>query len=162
MKVLKKFKISIFYIVFLIVINFFHPRVEDFLINLTGKKFILYLIYALFVSFSLVLLFKIIPSKKNPELALVLLTMGFVFYLLVSRGHFLSKLNIPEFFILGILVSIENKKSRFFSPFILLFAAVFLVEVAHNLSIGSRFYYLDVWINSLTGLSGYIAGFLLI
>lgn len=162
MKALKKFKFSMFYIIVLIAVNFFHFQVGDFLITLTGKNFILYLIYALFVSFTLVLLFKIIPSKKNLELAILLLTMGLIFFLLVSRNPFLSKLSILEFFLLGLFVSLENKKSKSFVPFILLCAAAFLVEAANNLSSGSHFYYLDVWINSLAGLSGYAAGFLLI
>lgn len=134
----------------------------DFLIGLTGKNFLLYLIYALFVAFSLILIIKVFPAKKNLEIVIVLLVMGLIFFFLISRTPFLAKLSILEFFLLGILVSLENKKSKSFLPFILLFAAALLVEVANNLSLGSRFYYLDVWLNSLTGLSGFLAGLLII
>jgi len=162
MKVLKKFSFSFFYVVALSVINVFHYRLENFLFKLTGENFVLYLIYALFISFSVLLLIKVLPSKKNLELSLVLLTMGSVFFFLVTRTPFLAKLGILEFFLLGILMSVENKKSKSVFPFILLVGTAFLIEWIHNLSFGSRFYYLDAWLNSLTGLSAYIATFLLI
>ena len=88
--------------------------------------------------------------------------MGIIFFFLLSRSPFLAKLNIVEFFILGILMSIENKKSKSIVPFFFLIGVAFLIEIISNFSLGSRFYYLDVYINSLTALSGYITGFLLI
>ena len=162
MKVLRRYSLSILYTVALCVVNFFHYRVEMFLVSLTGKKFLLYLIVALFVSFSVILFFKTIRSKKSHELAVVLLTMGIVFFFLFSRSPFLAKLNILEFFILGILMSIEHKKSKSILPFIFLIGAAFLIETVSNFSIGSRFYYFDVYINTLTALSGYIACYLII
>ena len=74
MKISRKCGFSIFYIIVLIVINFFNYRLEDFLIDLTGKKFLFYLIYALFISFFVLLIFKVFPAKKNLDIALVLLT----------------------------------------------------------------------------------------
>lgn len=154
---MKKYSLSIIYIVVLCVLNFFHHRVEKFLFGITGEKFLTYFIYALFISFSLLLLLKIIPAKKNLDFATALLTMGFMFFLLISRAPFLVKLNILEFFILGVLIAIDSKKAKSYFPFILLIGAVVLVEVVNNFSTGSSFYYLDVWINSLTALSGYVA-----
>lgn len=162
LKVLRRYGFSILYTIVLCGLNFYHYRVEKFLFSLTGEKFLIYLITALFVSFSVILLFKTIRSKKNPELALVLLTMGLIFFFFISRSPFLAKMNIAEFFILGILISLENKKSKSIMPFVLLIGAAFLVEIVINFSTGGSFYYLDVYMNSLTGLCGYIAGFLLI
>lgn len=159
---MRRYSFSILYTIVLCVINFYHYRFERFLVSLTGEKFPIYLIAALFVSISVILLFKAIRSKKNPELALVLLTMGLIFFFFISRSPFLAKMNILEFFALGILISLENKKSKSIIPFILLVGAAFLGEIATNFLMGSSFYYLDVYINFLTGLCGYIAGFLLI
>jgi Na+/melibiose symporter-like transporter len=159
---MKKYTLSIIYIVLLCVLNFFHYRVEKFLFGITGEKFLSYFIYALFISFSLLLLLKVIPSKKNLEFALVLLIMGFIFFLFLSRSPFLVKLNILEFFVLGVLIAIESKKAKSFFPFFLLIGAAFLIEAVSNFSTGSSFYYFDVWINSLTALSGYISFALLL
>jgi Na+/melibiose symporter-like transporter len=136
--------------------------VERFLISLTGERFLLYLIVALFVSFSLILLIKTIRSKKSRDPGVVMLTMGIVFFFLFSRSPFLTKLIIVEFFVLGVLLAMENKKLKSVLPLIFLVGAALLVEIVSNFSTGSRFYYLDVYINALTGLSGYIAGTLII
>jgi len=88
--------------------------------------------------------------------------MGVVFFFLFSNPRLLFKLAILEFFILGLLVALDNRKSKSFLPYLLLFGTAFLIEIVTSLFAAPHFYYLDVWIHSLTGLSGFIAGFLLI
>jgi hypothetical protein len=132
------------------------------MLKLSAEKFVLYLIYGLFFSFFLVIFIKCLRARKNLELAIVLLTMGLIFFFLFSNPRILFKLTILEFFILGILVALDNKKSKSLLPYLLLFGTAFLVEIVTSLFAAPHFYYLDVWIHSLTGLSGYIAGFLLI
>lgn len=161
MKFLKRFKISLVYIIVLMIVNLFHFQVENLLIKLTGKNFMGYLIYGLFLAFFLVLLIKIILSKKSLEPVVVLLIMGLIFFFLFSRNPLLAKLGVLEFFLLGVLAALENKKAKSLFPLILIIAAALLVEAVGNFSSGGVFYYLDGWINILTGLSGYIACFLL-
>jgi hypothetical protein len=98
---------------------------------------------------------------NNREIAVLLLSMGLVFFLLFSRPVFLFQLIVLEMFILGIFIALEGKKSKSLLPFILIVVTAALVEISSNLSIGSSFYYLDAWRNTLIALSGCLTGFLL-
>jgi len=91
----------------------------------------------------------------------LLLTMGFVFFLLFTRTVFLFQLSVFEMFSLGVLVSLEGKKSKNMAPFLIIIITASLVELSSSLAVGSNFYYLDAWRNILMALSGYLAGFLL-
>ena len=108
--------------------------------------------------FFLVVFFKMVSAKKNMEIAIVLLSMGLVFFFLFSWPVFSFQLNVVEMFILGIFLSKESKKSKSLAPFFILIVTAFLIEIASNVSIGSHFYYLDAWRNVLIGLSGYLSG----
>ena len=93
------------------------------------------------------------------ELAAISLAVGLVFFFLLSWPVFVFQLNVLEMFLLGFLLSVESKKTKSLMPLLLLVLGAILVEIASNLSIGSHFYYLDAWRNTLTALSGYLAGF---
>lgn len=159
---IKKFKVSLIYIIFLVVASAFHSYLENLFLNISAIKFVLYLIYGLFFSFFLAIFVKSIMAGKNLEIAIVLLTMGLIFFFLSLKPIFLFKLGILEFFLLGVLISIDNKKSKSILPFFFLFVTALLVEIVPNLFAGTSFYYNDVWILSLTGLSSYIAVFILL
>jgi hypothetical protein len=159
---LKKFIVSLIYIVFLAVVSFFRLRLEALIINASARKFVIYSIYGIFIAFAVVILVKFLLARKNLEIAMGLLAMGMIFFFLFSTPLFLFKLTLLEFFILGFVVAVETRKSQSLFSFLLLLGAACLIEAITNFSGGTRFYYLDVWINSLTGLSGYIAGFLII
>ncbi len=159
---MKRFKGSLIYIGFLAVVGFLHFQLETLILNLSAGTFIIYSIYGLFLAFFLLIFIKTFRAGRNLEVAVLLLTMGLIFFFLFLKPIFLFKLGILEFFILGLLVSLENKKSKSLAPFLLLFGTACLMEIVTNLAGGTRFYYFDVWIHSLTGLSGYIAGFLLL
>lgn len=157
---MKKFKISIIYIIALAVVAIFHRPLERLVLRLSAGEFFLYTIYGLFLAFSLVIIIKGYLSGKNLDLAAALLIAGVIFFFLFLKSMFLFKLSILEFFILGILVSMDNKKARSVVPFFLLVGAACFIEFVDNIIPGTRFYYYDVWIYSLTGLSGYVSGFL--
>jgi len=159
---LKKFKVSLIYILFLAVINVFHSYLRTLILNLSAETFVLYLIYGLFFSFFLLIFIKCVRTRRNLEIAIVFLVMGVIFFFLFSNPRLLFKLTILEFFILGLLVALDNRKSKSPLPYLLLFGTAFLIEIVTSLFAAPHFYYLDVWIHSLIGLSGYIAGFLLI
>jgi len=156
---LKKIKISLVYIIFLLVVNLFHSKLKTFLFSYTGEHFVLYLIYGLFISFFLILLFKAFISKSNLNIVIELFIMGFILFHLFSTtgAHFLFKVSIFEFFILGVLLSMENKKSKSWIPFALLISAVILTQFFSDISMEGSFYYLDVWRDLLFALSGYIS-----
>jgi hypothetical protein len=159
---LKKFIVSFIYIIILAAANFFHARVEAWLSNAPARKFIIYSIYGLLAAFTIVILFKFLLAKKNLETAMGLLAMGLIFFFIFSNPLFSFKLTLFEFFLLGLIVALENRKSPSLFSFILIIGTACLIEWITNFTGGTRFYYLDVWINSLTGLSGYIAGLLII
>jgi hypothetical protein len=159
---LKRFKGSLIYIGFLAVVSFLHFQLETLILKLSAGNFIIYSIYGLFLAFFLLIFIKNFRTGTNLGIAIILLTMGLIFFFLFLKPIFLFKLGILEFFILGILVSLENKKSKSLLPFLLLLGTACLMEIITNLAGGTRFYYFDVWIHSLTGLSGYIAGFLML
>jgi hypothetical protein len=159
---MKKYKYSIIYIIFLVVVNFFHFRVERFIAGTTGKNFVVYLIYGVFLAFFLVVIIKVAAAKKNMEIAVILMSIGLIFFFLFSQPVFLFQLTVLELFILGVLLAWEGKKTKSPVPFLLLAAAAVLVEVSSNLSIGSRYFsYFDAWRNILITLSGYLSGFIL-
>jgi hypothetical protein len=159
---LKAYKFSIIYVIFLAIINFFHFQVEKWLIDASSRNFVFYTILALFLAFFLVVFLKKRSKINNREIAMLLLSMGLVFFLLFSRPVFLFQLIVVEMFILGIFIALEGKKSKSLLPFVLILVTAALVEVSSNLSIGSSFYYLDAWRNTLIALSGYLTGFLLV
>jgi hypothetical protein len=155
---LKRFRLSLIYIVGLVVLNLFHSPVRSFLASLTGEKFIIYLLYGLFFSFFLIALIRVFRSGKNVEMATVMCAMALIFFFLLSRPFLLFKLSIAEFFILGVILFIDGKKSRsnFAIALALLVSAALLAELAGNLFASSSFYYFDVWMTVLFGLAGYI------
>lgn len=156
---MKKYKYSIIYIIFLVLVYLLHFRVERFIAGTTGKNFVVYFIYGLFLALFLTIAIKAFLSKKNLNITITLLTMGLIFFFLFTNPVFLFKLSVLELFILGVILSLEGKKSKSLIPFLLIAAAVILVEVSSNLSIGSRYFsYFDAWRNTLIALSGYLAG----
>jgi hypothetical protein len=159
---LKTYKYSIIYTIFLGIVNFFHFSVEKWIIGISSRRFAFYLIAALFLAFFLVIFAKKRSQITNLEIAILLLTMGFVFFLIFSRTVYMFQLGVLEMFILGILVAMEGKKTRGLLSFLILGAAAIIVEIASNLSIGSAFYYLDAWRHTLVALCGYLSTCLLI
>jgi hypothetical protein len=158
---LKAYKFSIIYAIFVVIINFFHFRVEKWLIDASSRNFVYYIILALLLAFFLVVLLKKRSRIDNREIAILLLSMGLVFFLLFSRPVFLFQLLVLEMFILGIFIALEGKKSKSLLSFVIILVTAVLVEISSNLSIGSSFYYLDAWRNALVALCGCLAGFLL-
>jgi hypothetical protein len=159
--VLKTYRFSIIYGIILAVVNFFHVQVERLIAAVTGKSFGTYIIYALCLAFFLVVLFKVAAAKKNRDIAVILLTMGLIFFFLLSHPVFLFKLTVVELFFFGVLVAWEGKKSKTLLPFLIIFGCAVIVEIASNLGLNTHFYYFDAWRNALTALSGYLAGSLL-
>jgi hypothetical protein len=135
--------------------------VERLIVDITGRNFALYIIYALFLAFFLVVFVKVAAAKKSIDIAIILLTLGLMFFFLFSHPVFLFKLTLLELFFVGVLVSWEGKKGKSFIPFLIMAAVAVLVELSSNFAVGSHFYYFDVWRHCLTSLSGYLAGSLL-
>jgi hypothetical protein len=135
--------------------------VEKWLIKASSRNFVFYTILAFFLAFFLVVLIKKWSKINNREIAILLMSMGFIFFLLFSRPVFLFQLIVLEMFMLGIFIALEGRKSKSILCFILIAVAAVLVEISSNISIGSSFYYLDAWRNSLIALSGYLTGSLL-
>jgi glycopeptide antibiotics resistance protein len=77
----------------------------------------------------------------------------------LNRVFFSNFLHIAEFFILGVLLSKENKKASSPAPFIILFSSAFAFELIqvflHNRVVDGN----DIWTNAISGLVGLVAGF---
>lgn len=144
------------------VVNIFHYHLESLVLKMSALKFTNYVIYGLLLAFFVVLITKAIRTGKNLEIAVLLLGIGLIFFFLFSNPRLLFRLGVFEFFILGVLAALDNKKTKSAIPFLIIIGAACVIELTGNIVTGTRFYYLDVWIHTLTGLSGYIAGFLLL
>ncbi|MCP4215267.1 MAG: hypothetical protein GY765_11450 [bacterium] len=160
--IIGKFRSSLIYIAFLAILSLFHHQLHALIAGASAGKFSLYIIYGAFFSFFLLIFIKSLKSNSNQDIAVILLVTGMIFFLLFLRPMFLFKLTVLEFFILGVLLALENKRARSVVPFLLLLGAACLVEVITNIRVGAHFYYADVWINALTGLAGYTGGNMLI
>ncbi len=158
---MKAYKFSVIYAIFLVIVNFFRFRVEKWLIDASSRNFVYYMILALLLAFFLVVFLKKRSRIDNREIAILLLSMGLVFFLLFSRPVLLFQLIVLEMFILGVFIAMEGKKSKSLLAFVLIVVAAVLIEISANLSVGSSFYYLDVWRNVLIALSGFLTGCLL-
>jgi hypothetical protein len=135
--------------------------VEKWLIRVSSRNFVFYMILALFLAFFLVIFLKKRSKINNREIAILLLSMGLVFFLLFSHPVLLFQLIVLEMFLLGVVIALEGKKSKSILPFVLIVVAAVLIEISSNLSTGSTFYYLDAWRNTLIALSGCLTGCLL-
>ena len=158
---MKAYKFSVIYAIFLVMVNFFHFRVEKWLIDASSRNFVYYMILALLLAFFLVVFLKKRSRIDNREIAILLLSMGLVFFLLFSRPVLLFQLIVLEMFILGVFIALEGKKTKSLLAFVLIVVAAVLIEISANLSVGSSFYYLDAWRNALVALSGFLTGCLL-
>jgi hypothetical protein len=135
--------------------------VEKWLIHVSSRNFVFYMILALLLAFYLVVFLRKRSKINNREIAIFLLSMGLVFFLLFSHPVLLFQLIVLEMFILGVVIALEGKKSKSILPFVLIVVTAVLIEISSNLSVGSSFYYLDAWRNTLIALSGYLIGCLL-
>lgn len=164
---LKTYRISIITGLLLCVLSLFHSKVTGVIVSLTGRNFASYFIYAVFLAFFLVALFKVIAAKKSQEIGIVLLTAGLMFFFVLSRPRLSFKLTLLELFVFGVIVAWESKKSKSLLPFLILALGATAIEFASSLSIGgqfstgSHFYLMDAWRNMLAALSGYLSGSML-
>jgi glycopeptide antibiotics resistance protein len=162
---LKKFKFSLLYILALLATSPFHVQIKNLLVNSKGFNFINYVLLGILTAFFVLGLFKAFKAGKMLEITAILLALAIVSYFLFQRKIFLNKvflsnfLHIVEFFILGVLLSKENKKVSSPKPFIILFGSAFVLELIQfffrNRVVDSN----DLWTNSISGLVGMVAGF---
>ena len=162
---MKKFKFSLLYILALLLTLPFHVQIKNLLVNCKCFNFINYVMLGILVAFFALGIFKAFKSGKTLEITVIFLATAIVSYFLFQRRIFLNKiyfsnfLHIAEFFILGVLLSKENKKAPPPITFLILFSSAFIFELIqfffHNRVVDSN----DIWINSISGLVGMIAGF---
>jgi cation transport ATPase len=153
------------YILVLLVTSPFHIPIKNLLINIKGFNFINYVLLGILLAFFFPGFFKAFKTGKTLEITAIFLAAAIVFYFLFQRRIFLNKvffsnfLHIAEFFILGVLLSKENKKASSPIPFIILFASAFAFELIqfffHSRVVDSN----DIWTNSISGLVGLVVGF---
>ena len=162
---MKKFKFSLLYILALLITTPFHVQIKNLLTGIKGFNFINFVLLGILVAFFSLDFFKAFKTGKPLEITAVFLAAAIVFYFLFQRRIFLHKeyfsnfLHISEFFILGVLLSKENKKASSAIPFIILFSSAFAFELIqvffHNRVVDSN----DIWTNSISGLVGLVVGF---
>jgi len=162
---LKKFKFSLLYILALLLSLPFHIQLKNLLAGSQSFNFVNYVLLGILVAFFAIAFFKAFASGKPLEITAVFLAAAIIGYFLFQRRIFLNKayfsnfLHIAEFFILGVLLIKENKKSSSPSPFIILFSSAFAFELLqvffHNRVVDTN----DIWTNAISGLVGLAAGF---
>ena len=161
---LKNYRFSLILGIVICMLNLMHRPAARWFRSAFGSNFPVYIIYAVFLAFFLVILFKVISAKKNQDIAIILLCSALIYFFLLTHPDFLFKLTILELFLLGVLVAWEGKKGKSLLPF--LFIAVFAVLVELCSTYGMRgnvnhFYYFDAWRNGILALCGYLSGSLI-
>jgi hypothetical protein len=162
---LKKFKLSLLYILALLVTLPFHVQIKNLLVGSKSFNFINYALLGILVAIFALGFFKAFKAGKTLEITAIFLAAAIIFYFLFQRRIFLNKiffsnfLHVVEFFILGLLLSKENKKASSPVPLIILLSSAFTFELIqvffHNRVVDSN----DIWTNSISGLVGLVAGF---
>jgi len=162
---LKKFKLSLLYILLLLATSPFHLQVRNALLGIRGFHFVSYLMLGILAAFFLLAFFRAARSGKVLDHAAILLAAAVVFYFLFQQRLFLNQvffsnfLHITEFFILGILLVKENRRGSSPLPFFLLFASAFAFELIQVFIRGRVVDANDVWTNTIAGLVGMVVGF---
>jgi glycopeptide antibiotics resistance protein len=162
---LRKYRFSLLYILVLLVTSPFHLQVRNLLVEFKGFNFSNYLLLGILVAFFALAFFKAVSGGKALENAAILLAAAIVFYFLFQRRIFLNKaffsnfLHIAEFFILGVLLFKENRRSSSPLPFFILFVSAFAFELIQfffqNRVVDAN----DIWINAISGLVGMVVGY---
>jgi glycopeptide antibiotics resistance protein len=162
---LKKFRLSLLYVVLLLATSPFHLPLRNLLLRAQGFHFASYVLLAIMGAFFLLAFFKALVAGKALELAAILLAAVIVLYFLFQRRIFLNQaffgnfLHIAEFFILGLLLFRENKRTSSIAPFAILIAAAFAFELVQfflrNRVVDAN----DIWTNAIAGLAGMVVGY---
>jgi hypothetical protein len=162
---LKKFKYSLLYILILLATSPFHLQIKSLLVEARWFNFSNYVLLGILTAFFALAFFRAVLSGKTLDIAAVLLAAAIIAYFLFERRIFLNKtffsnfLHIAEFFMLGVLLFKENKKTASPLPFLILFISAFAFELIqvffHNRVVDAS----DIWTNSIAGLVGLVAGY---
>jgi glycopeptide antibiotics resistance protein len=162
---LRKYRFSLLYILVLLLTSPFHLQLRNLLVGFRGFNFSNYLLLGILVAFFVLALFKAVSGGKALENAAVLLAATIIFYFLFQRRIFLNKvffsnfLHIAEFFILGVLLFKENKRSSSPLPFLILIVSAFAFELIQfflqNRVVDAN----DIWTNAIAGLVGLVVGY---
>ena len=162
---MKKYKYSLLYILLLLVTSPFHIQVRNLLVEIRAFNFINYVLLGIIVAFFALAFFKAIVSGKPLDNAALLLAAVIVFYFLFQRKIFLNKtffsnfLHIAEFFIMGILLFKENRKSSSLIPFVILIVSAFAFELVQVFFPSRVVDANDIWTNAIAGLVGLVVGY---
>lgn len=153
------------YILALLLTSPFHIQVKNLLAGSKIFHFVNYALLGILAAFFVLGFLKSFKSGQPLEITALFLAAAIMGYFLFQRRIFLNKtffsnfLHIAEFFILGVLLSKENKKASSPFPFVFLFTSAFAFELIqvffHNRVVDSN----DIWINTISGLVGLTAGF---
>ncbi len=162
---MKKFKFSLLYILVLLATSPFHVEIKNMLLGIRGFNFSNYILLGILAAFFALAFFKVFTSGKMLDVAAILLAATIICYFLFQRRIFLNKvffsnfLHIAEFFILGWLLSKENKKASSLAPFFILVISAFFFELIqvffNNRVVDAN----DIWTNAISGLVGLVVGY---
>lgn len=161
---MKRFKLSLIYLLLLLATSPFHLQVRNALLRIRGFHFASYVLLGILAAFFLLAFFRAAGSGRLLDHAAILLAAAVVLYFLFQRRIFLNPaffsnfLHIAEFFILGILLSKENKRASSPVPFLLLFASAFAFELIQVFLRGRVLDANDIWTNTIAGLVGMVVG----
>ena len=162
---MKRFKLSALYILALLLTSPFHVQVKNFLVNSQGFNFVSYILLGTLAAFFALGFIRAFATGQPLEITAICLAAAITGYFLFQRRIFLSKvffsnfLHIAEFFILGVLLSKENKKASSLVPLVILISSAFAFELSqifiHNRVVDGN----DIWTNTISGLVGLATGF---
>ncbi len=154
---MKRFRLSLIFMALLLATVPFHLEMERALVNLTGKSFITYAIYAFFTAFFAISALRAFSSGRITDISALTMAAGSIFYLLYRTRFLYHRLHLMQFFLLGYLLMRGNNRKKSAWPFLLLVLAAFFFEFIQKFIPGRVFDTHDIWLNLLAGLAGFIA-----
>lgn len=154
---MKRFRFALLFMILLLATVPFHLEMERALVNLTGKSFITYAIYAFFMAFFAVSALRALSSGRMTDISALTMAGSSVFYLLYHTRFLYHRLHLMQFFLLGYLLMRGNNRKKSVWPFLLLAGAAFFFEFIQKFIPGRVFDTHDIWLNLLAVLAGFIA-----
>lgn len=162
---MRKFKLSLAYAALLLATSPLHLQVRNLLLRAQGFHFVNYVVLAVLAAFFVLALFRAASGGKSLDMTAILLAATVVAYLLFQRRIFLNRsffsnfLHIAEFFLLGVLLSKENKRASSIAPFAILVVSAFAFELVQVFFQGRVVDANDIWTNAIAGLVGMVVGY---
>jgi hypothetical protein len=155
---LRRFRTSLAFTAGLVCLHLVHHRLFNWLVSSGHAPLAEYVVIGLAAAAVGILVVKTVGRGFDLETAAAVCIGLIVFFFLLSRPRIQFKFKILEFFVFGIVLALENRRVRSFMPLLLVPVAAILSALAVHLVLGRGIYFMEMWLNGLFAMSGYVYG----